>query len=291
MNALESTELLVPATLAEALRMQADPATRATPLAGGTDLMVQWEAAVRPPPARAISVKLLAELRGIRDDGPVLDIGAAVTHAELRRSPLVRASAPSLAAAASEVGGAQIQALGTIGGSIANASPAGDLAPSLLVAEADVVVASVRGERCVPMTSFVLGYRKIDLQPDELIVRFRVPKLPESGHEGWRKLGPRAAQAISKVMGSYRAVVRGGRVMDIRIALGSVAPTAVRLRGVEGWLKGRGLDAETFSGAESRAAAEVNPIADIRSTAEYRRWVSGRLVRGFVESIARPAAV
>lgn len=286
MNTLEETELLEPKTVAEALRVQANEATRGLPLAGGTDLMVQWEAGVRKAPARVLNLKALAELRELRAEGATLIVGAGVTHALLRRSPLVQRHAPSLAEAAATVGGAQIQALGTIGGSIGNASPAGDLAPSLLVADARVVVASVRGERELPVAQFLVGYRKLDLAPDELIIRFHVPALPDGARETWRKLGPRAAQAISKVMGSYRGRVENGRIADFAVALGSVAPTAIRLPQTEAWLRGRALNADTLDGAEQRASAEVTPIADIRSTAEYRRWVSGRIVRGFLEHLA-----
>lgn len=287
MSKLEETELLMPATLAEALRLMADEKTSGVPLAGGTDLMVQWEAGARPAPARAISIKGLRELGGITDRGDLLDVGAGVTHAELRQSLLIQTFVPSLAAAAATVGGAQIQALGTLGGSVGNASPAGDLAPSLLVADASVIVASLHGERQIPIAGFLLGYRKIDLKPDELIVRFLVPKMRPGMREDWRKLGPRAAQAISKVMGSYRGRLDQGAVASFAVALGSVGPTAVRLRELEKWITGRRLDEATRAEAEQRAAAEVKPIADIRSTAEYRKWVSGRMVRGFLEHLAQ----
>lgn len=286
MSTLEQTEMLQPRTLDEALRLQADERTRGLPLAGGSDLMVQWEAGVRPPPARVVNIKGLRELKGIGEAGDQVWIGAGETHAALRRSPLVRQWAPSLAEAAATVGGAQIQALGTIGGSIGNASPAGDLAPSLLVADAEVVVRSVRGERVIPLRRFLVGYRKLDLAPDELIVQFRLLRLPPGGRESWRKLGPRAAQAISKVMGSYRGRMEQGRVAQFAVALGSVAPTAVRLPRLEAWLAGKTVDEATLAEAETRAAGEVTPIADIRSTAEYRKWVSGRLVRGFLEHLA-----
>ncbi len=286
MNNLEESIFLEPATLAEALRVQADEATRGVPLAGGTDLMVQWEAGARTPPPRVLNIKGLPELRELRVEGGFLVVGAGVTHAVLRRSPLVRQHAPSLAEAASEIGGAQIQALGTIGGSIGNASPAGDLAPSLLVADAAVEVAGARGARTIPISRFLAGYRRLDLAEDELIVRFRLPVLPGGAREGWRKIGPRAAQAISKVMGSYRGRLDRGRIATFAVALGSVAPTAIRLAGIEQWLAGRTIDGPTLREAEQRAAAEVKPIADIRSTAEYRRWVSGRIVRSFLEQLA-----
>ena len=285
MNTLEQTDMLQPQTLEEALRWQADEKTRGLPLAGGSDLMVQWEAGVRPVPERVLSIKQLKELRGISEQGGQLLIGAGETHAALRRSPLVQRLAPSLSEAAASVGGAQIQALGTIGGSIGNASPAGDLAPSLLVAEAEVVVQSVRGARVIPLRSFLVGYRKLDLAPDELIVQFRLARMPADAREGWRKLGPRAAQAISKVMASYRGRLEAGRVVAFSVAVGSVAPTAVRLTALEQWVLGRTLDATTLAEAEQRAADEVKPIADIRSTAEYRKWVTGRLIRGFLEQL------
>lgn len=285
MKSIEDAILLSPRSLAEALAWQADPATRGLPLAGGTDLMVQWEAAVRPVPERVLDVKSLPELRGLREAGGCVIIGASVTHAELRQSPLVQRCLPALAAAAATVGGTQIQALGTIAGNVANASPAGDLALALLVAEGHVVVASVRGERCVPVRRFWTGYRQIDLQPDELIVRFELPAMPVGAREGFHKLGPRAAQAISKVMAAHRTRLEDGRIADIRIALGSVGPTAVRLDAVEAWLIGRAPDAATIEEAEARVAAAIQPIDDIRSSAEYRRWVSGRLVRGFLGAL------
>jgi len=286
MSVLEQSQLLIPRSLEEALQWQADEKTRGLPLAGGSDLMVQWEAGVRAPPARVVSIKHLRELRGIVMEGDRLVIGAGETHAALRKSLLVQREAPSLAEAAATVGGAQIQALGTIGGSIGNASPAGDLAPSLLVTDAEVALRSARGQRVLPVRDFLIGYRKLDLAPDELIVQFRLRGLPAGAREGWRKLGRRAAQAISKVMGSWRGRIENGRLASFAVALGSVAPTAIRLPALEGWLAGRALDKATLDEAEQRAADEVQPISDIRSTAEYRKWVSGRLVRGFLEQLS-----
>lgn len=286
MSTLEQTDFLEPKTLAEALRFMADETTRGVPLAGGTDAMVQWEAGVRLAPARVVNLKGLPELAEVKQVDGALVIGSGVTHAKLRNAPLVRQFAPSLAEAAATVGGAQIQALGTIGGSIGNASPAGDMAPSLLVADALVEVASVRGTRKVPIAAFMVGYRKLDLAPDELIINFHLVPMPDGAKEAWHKLGSRAAQAISKVMASYRGKYEAGEIASFAVALGSVAPTAVRLPDLEKWLVGRTIEESTIREAEARAAAEVKPIADIRSTAEYRRWVSGRLVRGFLEHLA-----
>lgn len=283
---MENIDLAFPETLAEALAMMANEATRGMPLAGGTDMMVQWESGVRPPPARAIDVKSLPELQELRVEHGRVIIGAAVTHATLRRSPVVQQHIPALAGAAATVGGGQIQAMGTLAGSIANASPAGDLAPTLLASDAEVVVASTRGERSMLLEQFILGYRKIDLAPDELIVRFVVPAKFDGEKEKFRKLGPRAAQAISKIMGSYRGEVREGKVTKFSVALGSVAPTAIRLREVEAFITGCELNHPAIEEAERIAAGAVKPISDIRSTAGYRQWVSGRLVRYFLEDLA-----
>jgi len=286
MTIMEKIDLSFPSTLTEALKLMSDEKTRGLPLAGGTDLMVQWESGGRPIPERAIDVKNLCELRELSEYGDHVVIGAGVSHALLRRSEIICRAIPALAEAAATVGGGQIQSMGTIAGSIANASPAGDLAPTLLASDAQVVVASVRGERTLPLVKFILGYRKIDLAPDELIIRFLVPSKKAGGKEAFRKLGPRAAQAISKIMGSYRGEIRDGKIVHIAIALGSVAPTAVRLTEIEKMLTGRTIDKRTLDEAERLASDSVKPISDIRSTAEYRKWVSGRLVRGFLEHLA-----
>ncbi len=274
-----------PASLAEALKLQADEKTRGRVVAGGTDLMVQWASGLQPIPDRAVDVFSVPELKRIDETANALVIGAAVTHAEIRAAAAVQKYLPALAAAAATIGGAQIQARGTIAGNVVNASPAGDLAPALMIADGSVVVASVRGEREVRLADFWQGYRMVDLQPDELVVRFILSRLPEGQHEGFHKLGTRAAQAISKVMGAYRGVAREKTIQEFRIALGSVAAVPVRLRELEKWIVGKKIGKKVLDEAERRAADEVKPIDDIRSTAEYRQWVSGRLVRAFLEQM------
>ncbi len=288
-TSFEEMDCAFPSSLAEALDLMADESTRGRPLAGGTDLMVQWESGVVNRPERSISVKGLPELMGISEAGDELVIGSGVTHMQLRSSDLVQKHVPSLAEAATTVGGFQIQTMGTVGGSVANASPAGDLAPSLLITEGRVVVANREREREIPVTEFWQGYRKIDLQPDELIIRFHLPKKSAESREYWRKLGPRRAQAISKVMGSCRGQVLDGQIQSFRVAIGSVAATCVRLTGIEEWLLNRPLNESTLAEVEKRVTEEVQPIDDIRSTADYRRWVTGRMVRGFLENWLEPA--
>ena len=174
-----------------------------------------------------------------------------------------------LAAAAREVGGAQIQNRGTIGGNIANASPAGDTLPVLAAASADVVLRSAASERTVPFADFYTGYRATVRRPDELIVAVEIPRIV--GRQWWRKVGTRRAQAISKVM------MAGVRSADVRIAVGSVGPTVLCAMGAARVLSVTGSVAD----AQAALAAEMTPIDDLRSTAVYRRSVAQALLAAF----------
>ncbi|HOW96427.1 MAG TPA: FAD binding domain-containing protein [Kiritimatiellia bacterium] len=284
MRTVEDIEIRFPGSLAEALAWQADEKTRGRPLAGGTDLMVQWESGVAAIPERAVSLWGLKELKGIRETPRGIEIGAMTTHTELRSSPLVREKLPALAAAAATVGGRQIQNRGTIAGNVANASPAGDLAPTLLITDGLATAASASGRRDIPLAKLFTGYRKLDVRADELLVSFTLPALPAGAREKFHKIGTRAAQAISKVMGACRVRVQNGTIVSLAVSLGSVAPVPVRLPELEQWIAGRRVDLNLLEEVERRASAEVHPIDDIRSTATYRKWVSGRLVRALLEA-------
>ena len=283
MKITEKIDIRFPKTLADALRLQADERTRGKLLAGGTDLMVQWASGV-PIPERATSLWNLPELSAIEIFGDCIEIGAGVTHAFLRDCKPIHRHLPALIAAAATVGAAQIQSRGTLGGNAANASPAGDTAPALLVSGGSVRLASLSGVRDVPLEKFWTAYRKIDARPDEIILAFRLPKRGRAA-ERFRKIGTRQAQAISKVMAASRILFRNNRIESAALALGSVAPTPVRLTQVEAFLAGQRLTPALIDEAEKLAQATVQPIADIRSSAEYRRWASGRLVRDALENL------
>ena len=239
-----------------------------TPLAGATDLYVAVNFGTLTA-TRFLDLWALAPLRRITLRDETLHIGALATYTELLRSRLVRRHVPMLASAAREVGGLQIQNRGTIGGNVANGSPAGDTLPVLAAVEAIVVLRSVEGERRIPFAEFYTGYRANARRPDELIVRFEIP--PVEGRQWFRKVGTRAAQAISKVV---MAAVRGSRP---RIALGSVAPTVVRLRRVEQEL----AEGASIEDAARHLDDDIRPIDDLRSTAAYRRDVAANLLRRF----------
>jgi CO/xanthine dehydrogenase FAD-binding subunit len=268
-------EVLRPRKLREALEMM-DEAVRdgrpLVPLAGGTDLFVALNAG-QLRPARYLDLWPIDSLRGIERDGRTLTLGALTTFSDCLRSRAVRKLLPILADASREVGGVQIQNRGTLAGNTANASPAADVVPVLMAANAQVVLASrERGEREVPLDAFYTGYRQTVRRADELIVRFRA-KVPR-GPQSFRKVGPRAAQAISKVVMA---------AVGDRVVFGSVAPTTVLARKLESYLEGGGRDPEA---ARRLALADVAPIDDVRSTAEYRRRVAGNLVAEYVASLA-----
>jgi CO/xanthine dehydrogenase FAD-binding subunit len=233
----------------------------------------------------------IPELRGIRSDGGGLDIGAAVTFTELRRSHDVIRVAPILAEAAAVVGGWQIQNRATIGGNVANASPAGDSLPVLLALGARIVSVGPNGSREIPYEQFHVGYRSTRLMPSELIVRIRVPAQPPGSLQRFRKVGPREAQAISKVVVAMSGRFERGAIAELRLAAGSVAPTPIRLHAAEQAAIGKRLSEATAALVALAAAAEVHPIDDVRSTATYRAFALERVVRRMLlpdhESLSR----
>jgi xanthine dehydrogenase small subunit len=259
--------LLEPRSVKEALLLLRDEGPL-VPLAGCTDVYVNLNFGTLRD-ARFLNLWPLDELRRIEIRDGLLSIGALATYTQMIRSPLVRKRLPILAAASREIGGVQIQNRGTLGGNIANASPAGDTLPVLAAAEAVLVLKCAGGTRRVAFNSFYTGYRKSVARRDELITAVEIA--PLEGRQWFRKVGTRAAQAISKVV---MAAVRGPRP---RIALGSVAPTVIRVPKTEAVLEAGGSIEE----ARQELSREIQPIDDIRSTAEYRRRVSGNLLEQF----------
>jgi CO/xanthine dehydrogenase FAD-binding subunit len=247
------------------------------PIAGGTDLMVQITGELGPPPDRVLDLWPLDELRGIDLEDGMLAVGALTTYTELRNSDLVREHLPALAEAAATIGAAQIQNRGTIGGNVVNASPAGDTLPLLLATDAQLVLASAAGDRAVPASEFWPSYRVTARRDDELLIRIRIPL--RAGREvRFRKVGTRRAQAISKVVMALSWREDAGVWRDVRVALGSVAPTPIRARHTERVLEGTAPRQTTADHAAQTLANEIKPIDDVRSTSDYRRVVSARIL-------------
>ena len=275
-----------PRSLDEALEQLAEqPNLR--PLAGCTDLMVS-EPEERLELPGVVDLQGIAELRGIQWRGEVLEIGAVTPFSEIRDSPEVRQSFPALAEAASRIGGWQIQNRASLGGNMANASPAGDSLPVLLVLDAQVVLVGPEGRRTVPYRDFHRGYRQTALAPGEIIGWVELPKPPAGATQFFRKVGTREAQAISKVVVALLASVSEGVIAEYRLAAGSVAETPVRLTEVEEAMVGRTAKTEVADLAGHLAAQAVRPIDDVRSTAEYRRFVLAQVVRRMTLQLVGP---
>ena len=252
------------------------------PVAGCTDLMVTTPEARADLPA-VLDLGAIPALSGIEaaEDGALV-IGATTTFREIGDHPVVRAHYPALAQAARVVGGWQIQNRATLGGNIANASPAGDSLPVLLALDAELELARHGGRRRVPYASFHVGYRETALAPGELIARVHLPRPAAGTRQAFRKVGTREAQAISKVVVAGSIASDGGRIREARLAAGSVAATPIRLREVEEMLRDADATPEVAERAGGVASRSVEPIDDVRSSAAYRRWVLGRVVRRIV---------
>src|SRR4051812_42262934 len=278
---LPSYEMVVPRTLDDALELlRAEPGVW-RPFAGGTDLMVLLEAG-RLEQKKFFSIARLKELRGVEESGEFVDIGALTTYTDVRRSEVLAREFPMLLYAARETGGLAIQNRGTIGGNIANASPAADTPPVLLAYDAQLELASMSGTRFVSYGEFHRGYKQMDVRPGEIIARIVLPPRDGSYRDYYRKVGTRRAQAISKVVFAGTMRMHGAAVADVRVALGSVAPTVIRAPRAEAVLRDRPLDAAAIDAAAEALASEIAPIDDIRSTARYRARVAVNLLREFL---------
>jgi xanthine dehydrogenase small subunit len=274
-----------PARLEAALALMADDSGAPwRPVAGGTDLLVQVTGEIGEPPARVLDIWALDELRGISVEPDALVIGALTTYTEIRASPLVAEFLPALVEAAATIGAAQIQNRGTIGGNVINASPAGDTLPVLLACRAEMVLCSAAGgERSVTADEFWPAYRTTARRDDELLLRIRIP-LARDRQVRFRKVGTRRAQAISKVVMAlaWRAPSDADAWTEVRLALGSVAATTVRAPATEAVLEGARPTRETADSAVAALTGELAPIDDVRSTAEYRRAVAGRVLHRLI---------
>lgn len=276
-----------PRTLGEAFALLAADAYR--PVAGGTDLLVQITGELGEPPDRVLDIWHLDELRGIRMESNALVFGALTTYAEMRRSSLVAEFLPAFAEAAATIGAAQIQNRATIGGNAVNASPAGDMLPLLLACDAQLVAGSIAGERWVPARDFWPEYRRTALAPNELLLRISVP-LAAGRQLRYRKVGTRRAQAISKVVMAlaWRADDGANATWhDVHLALGSVAATPIRALHTEAVLEGAIPDERTADRAASTLAGELDPIDDVRSSADYRRAVAARVLHRLLREAGR----
>jgi len=277
---LPGYDMRVPLELDEALETMAREPGEWRPFAGGTDIMVLLEQG-KLADRKFLSVARLKGLRGFALTDHHVTLGAMITYRQVQTTAVLKQEFPLLCRAAHETGGIATQNRGTLGGNIANASPAADSPPALLVYDAELELVSASGRRWVPYADFHLGYKRMDMRPEEVIRNIRLPRTKKSWRQSYRKVGTRRAQAISKVCFAGAAQVEGDRIKDARIALGSVAPTPLRCCKTEALLRGQPTR-EMIHEACHQLAREIQPIDDFRSTARYRTRVAQGLLQEFL---------
>ena len=272
-----------PSTVDEAVSALSAAGDEAKVLAGGQSLIPVLRLRMAAPSV-LIDLGGLAQLRGVRVLDDVLAIGAMTTHAEVASSDAVRTDAPLLAAAAGGIGDRQVRHLGTLGGALAHADPAGDLPAVAVALEAELVVAGPSGRRTVPARDFFVDYFTTALAPEELLVEVRVPRLPAWGAH-YEKFH-RTAQSWATV-GVAAAVCRtNGVISHARVALTNVGPCPVRAVAVEQALVGADATVETVAAAAEHAAEGTSPTSDLAASAEFRQHLARVLTRRAVTAAA-----
>ncbi len=277
-------DLVSPGSLEAVLTLLAEAPGEWTPIAGGTELMVQFGAG-RLRARKLVNIFGLAELTSIAVTEDAIRIGAGVTYTGIRNHAELCAAAPLLARAASWTGAIANQNRGTLGGNMVNGSPAADSPPALLAYEARVELISVRGTRTVAYAEFHTGYKKTVLAPDELVLAVNVPRPAPGLHQYLRKVGPRNAMAISKVALAAVAAVEDGIIRRPRIGLASVSHSPFRCLKTEALLADAPPTPALIPQARAALIAEIAPLDDIRSTGKYRAHVAANLLEEFLRQM------
>lgn len=282
-------DLVTPKTVDECLYLLSDKKKISRLLAGGTDAVVRMKSAVGLPEAW-INIRGMNDLRFIREEDDGIHIGPLTTHTDIIQSALLNKKAEALTAACREVGGPQIQNMGTIGGNLGTASPAGDTIPPLFIQEAVIELSSISNKRKVPISEYFHGPGKTEKMPDEMITDIIIQPQAENEWAVFEKLGPRKAQSISIVNAAISLKMGEGNreVLSGKIAFGSVAPTIIRAEKCERMLSLGPLTDQAIRDISDVAWKEVMPISDVRASAKYRRsMASSLLARGLYRLMER----
>jgi CO/xanthine dehydrogenase FAD-binding subunit len=282
----EMHDLVAPGTLAGVLELLAAEPGAWTPIAGGTELIVAFSAGRLAAP-KLVNLWGIPDLRAIEVTPQSVVIGAAATFLDLRRHAVIAAELPLLAKAASWIGSVANQGRATLGGNLVNGSPAADSSPALLAYDAEIELISVRGRRRVPYSEFHTGYKSNVLAADELLYAIHLPRRFARHDQYLRKVGTRRAMAVAKVALGATALLENGVIREIRLGAASLAPFPARLLQTEASLLGQTISRDTIQSAHRALLAEIKPIDDIRSTAEYRRRVAVNLLDEFLLQLRR----
>lgn len=255
-------------------------------LCGGTDVMIKMRAGMLQPEA-LLDVSQVDSLQGIRIEESTLLIGAATIESDIMGSSLIRQHVPLLASVLGQLGSVQIRNRGTLGGNIVNASPAADGAIPLLVYDTEIQLVGPEGERWVKLENFFTGPGRTTLAPGEFVRTLRLPIPVAECYSFFHKVGKRNALTIAIASLGTLLRLEGAVIRELRIAVGSVAPTPKRLRDIEKQLTGRPLDSATIAAARDLIMGAITPISDVRASAEYRKNVIGDLLIRALQSQLR----
>jgi CO/xanthine dehydrogenase FAD-binding subunit len=278
-------ELKTPENLQEALGILTKNPGEWKLFAGGTDLMVVFETG-KLTHKKFLNINGLTELKDIIVNDEDILIGAGCTYGQIQNHPLIKKEFPLMVQAAKVTGAIAIQNRGTLGGNVANMSPAADSPPALLAYDADIILLSTSGYRVISYKYFHQEYKKSDLRPNEIIMALRLKREQAITHDYYRKVGTRSAQAISKVcMAATASISKNYKVDWIRIGLGSVGPIPFRPIRTEHFLTLKNLTPDVMVEARKLLLSEITPIDDIRSEALYRNQVTGNLLTEFLDQL------
>lgn len=276
-------DYVIPTDLKEAYAIVKAHGERARYIAGGTDILVRLKQGAVGPEC-LVSLRRLSELKGISLEDRTLRIGGITTFRELIGSDLVQRELPVLAEASKVLANPQVRNVATLSGNLCNAAPSADSAPPLMVLETTLLLVGEKGERRVPIGEFFIGPGQTLKAHEEILKEVSV-KLPSDGEQVYFMKFGRTSQDIAIVNGAICMALEKDEVKSVRIALGAVAPTPIRLIRVEERLLGNRLSKALLDEVQGLAEKEVSPISDVRASMEYRRHLSGVMVKRLIQKV------
>jgi len=279
-------QYFAPQKIEEALEILSKYGKEIKVIAGGTDMLIQYYDRLYEV-GSWLDLKNISELKDFRINNNQIEIGAMVTHAQLEKSEDIKKYFPILSQAAADIGSPQIRNIGTIGGNIVNASPAGDLLAPLMAYKAIFKLLCGKDETLVPAEKFFLGPKKTILKPEQLLVRIILPLSKKKTYACWIKIGKRKALIIASI--TLALVVKMTEdnkiVKDVRACLGSVAPTPIEIKEIRKKMVGKNFNQLDFAELGQIVEDKISPIDDIRGTREYRKDVAKNIMINALEEI------
>jgi len=275
-----------PNTIEETLRLMSKFGAQSKILVGGTDLTSGVRSGKIILPENIIEIGHVKELNFIDDAADIVNVGATTKLSEIISSPIIKSKVPILAEAVSSLASFQVRSMETIGGNLCNASPAADTAPPLLVLDAMIEVMNIKSKRRIPIDQFFTGPSKTAAGPDEIVTKIQIPKQQPTDRWDFVKLGRRKALTLSIISIAALAKIVDNRFQDVKIALGAVAPTPLRAKKAETFLKGRSASEDVIDEASQIVRDEINPISDVRASKEYRREMAYTLTKKILMNLS-----